>query len=93
MKPAGLALVVALAAPALYGAPARAADDVIVVRPVVVPHVPRVKPGSYVHEYPFGPLREDYTPYGMAGVPARLYFDRVETRRVKMRRHVVRASY
>ncbi|MFO1117814.1 MAG: hypothetical protein U1E28_19200 [Beijerinckiaceae bacterium] len=93
MKPAGLALVAALAAPAIFATEGRAADDVIVVRPLVAPHVLRVKPGSYVHEYPFGPLREDYTPYGMAGVPARLYFDRVDTRRVKVRRHVVRATY
>lgn len=38
---------------------------------------PRVRPSSYVKRYPFGDLREDYTPYGMPGVPARLYFDRM----------------
>ena len=94
MKSAGLTLVVALVIPAIVATNVHAAEDVIVVRPIIAaPHVPRVKPGSYVHEYPFGPLREDYTPYGMAGVPARLYFDAVEKRRVKIPRHVVRATY
>jgi hypothetical protein len=50
---------------------------VVVLRPalvVVEPVVPRVRPESRLKQYPFGLLREDYTPYGMAGVPARLYF-------------------
>lgn len=37
---------------------------------------PRIRPASYVKPYPFGRLREDYTPYGMPGVPARIYFSR-----------------
>ena len=43
-------------------------------------------------QYPFGLLREDYTPYGMAGVRARDYFDVIETRRTA-HRDLVRAAY
>ena len=71
---------------------AASADEVLIVRPVIAPHVLRVKPASYVKQYPFGRLREDYTPYGMAGVPARQYFDVIEGRRAS-RRHIVRAAY
>lgn len=35
----------------------------------------RVKPGSYVMQYPFGRVKEDYTTYGMPGVRDRDYFD------------------
>ena len=74
-------------------APARA-DEVLVVHPgILIPHVLRVKPGSYVKQYPFGALREDYTPYGMTGVRARDYFDEIEGRAHVYRRHVVRARY
>ena len=55
--------------------------------------VPRVKPASPTKQYPFGVLREDYTPYGMAGVPDRLYFDRIERAPHGRRRHVVSARY
>ena len=71
---------------------AASAEEVLIVRPVLVPHVLRVKPGSYIKQYPFGRLREDYTPYGMAGVPARQYFDVIEGRRTA-HRVVVRAAY
>jgi hypothetical protein len=55
------------------------AADIVVRPPLVVvcdsgACVPRVKPASRLKQYPFGVLREDYTPYGMAGVPDRIYF-------------------
>jgi hypothetical protein len=77
-----------------FASGAASADDVLVVRVPVqaYPRVPRVKPASPTKEYPFGVLREDYTPYGMAGVPARLYFDAIGKRRTASR-SVVRAAY
>ena len=88
-----LAVIVATASASAIGA-ANAADIVVRV-PVYAgePRVPRVKPASTVKRYPFGVLREDYTPYGMAGVPDRLYFNRIERVRVARHRHLVRAAY
>jgi hypothetical protein len=81
----GMALCAAL--------PASAADVVVPVQvPSVYAHVPRIKPGSPTKQYPFGTLRQDYTPYGMAGVPDRLYFDQIEDLRVA-RRTVVHARF
>ena len=62
----------ALAAGCFAAAPAKAAD--VVVRVPAYAGVPRVRPSSPVKRYPFGVLREDYTPYGMPGVPDRIYF-------------------
>ena len=91
---AGRNALIALSALGLFSCASSAAiaDEVLVVRPPLVPHVLRVKPGSYMKQYPFGVLREDYTPYGMAGVRARDYFDVIGTTRAS-RRHVVRAAY
>lgn len=59
-----------------------AADLAVVVpaRPVVVavttmpPPAPRRYLTSYMAKYPFGVLREDYTPLGAPGVSKRAYF-------------------
>ncbi len=75
----------------IAGAPASAADRLVVRVPVCaerpfllhdrcLARPPRVRPASYVKQYPFGRLREDYTPYGMPGVPARIYFDSLRGR-------------
>lgn len=85
----GALLAVALAAGAAGSARAADARDVLVVRVKACEPTfwndcrtrpPRVRPASYIKLYPFGQLREDYTPYGMPGVPARLYFDVIRGR-------------
>jgi hypothetical protein len=92
MKLATAFLAGAACALTLGASGAALAQDVIVVHPRS-PHVLRVKPASYIKQYPFGRLREDYTPYGMYGVRDRDYFDVIEGRRAKARRVVVRAAY
>jgi hypothetical protein len=73
-----LALSLCLATGCLVTAQNASAAEIIVVRPPLVydsgAGVPRIKPASRTKRYPFGVLREDYTTYGMAGVPDRLYF-------------------
>jgi hypothetical protein len=76
VRKAVFALTLAGVASVLGPQAAGAADAIIYVPVGAAPYqgVPRVKPTSPVMRYPFGVLREDYTPYGMAGVPDRIYF-------------------
>lgn len=51
-----------------------AASVVAVVEPLPAPPAPRRYLTSYMAKYPFGVLREDYTPLGAPGVSKRAYF-------------------
>lgn len=94
MKVRSFCMVAALVCASPAFAVECASAEVVLRVPVPdIARVPRIKPASPVKQYPFGLLRQDYTPYGMAGVPDRLYFDRSERARVVRHRHVVRAMY